>query len=185
MGMSHEALQSVVIKKHCLPDSASNMSTMGVQILLVVLGCTVLISAESPLGVGPCFEAVANTQPMLGAYMPQCDLIGWFKRKQIHASTGHSWCVTPYGKEIVNTRRGPGEGEPECEAGALGGTACFIARANSKNMPGAYMPQCTAWGAFEAKQCHGSTGYCWCVEAEGGAKIAGTEKAAWEGEPNC
>ena len=29
---------------------------------------------------------------------------------------------------------------------------------------GAFCPQCNEDGSFQAKQCHGSTGYCWCVE---------------------
>lgn len=32
---------------------------------------------------------------------------------------------------------------------------------------GVYHPQCTVDGAYEAKQCHGSTGYCWCVDQDG------------------
>ena len=32
---------------------------------------------------------------------------------------------------------------------------------------GAFIPQCTENGAFESQQCHGSTGYCWCVDEYG------------------
>uniref|UniRef100_A0A3B3ZZ90 Thyroglobulin type-1 domain-containing protein n=1 Tax=Periophthalmus magnuspinnatus TaxID=409849 RepID=A0A3B3ZZ90_9GOBI len=32
---------------------------------------------------------------------------------------------------------------------------------------GAYVPQCDADGEYSAEQCHGSTGYCWCVDANG------------------
>ena len=33
---------------------------------------------------------------------------------------------------------------------------------------GIYIPQCNENGEFEETQCHGSTGYCWCVDKEGG-----------------
>lgn len=32
---------------------------------------------------------------------------------------------------------------------------------------GTYVAQCKADGSWEPKQCHGSTGHCWCVDAEG------------------
>ena len=32
---------------------------------------------------------------------------------------------------------------------------------------GTYIAQCKADGSWESKQCHGSTGFCWCVDAEG------------------
>ena len=38
---------------------------------------------------------------------------------------------------------------------------------NGEFLVGAYIPQCTETGEFVAKQCHGSTGYCWCVDEEG------------------
>lgn len=37
----------------------------------------------------------------------------------------------------------------------------------SRRKLGVYHPQCTIDGAYEAKQCHGSTGYCWCVDHNG------------------
>ena len=32
---------------------------------------------------------------------------------------------------------------------------------------GAFMPECETDGSFKEVQCHGSTGYCWCVDKEG------------------
>ena len=32
---------------------------------------------------------------------------------------------------------------------------------------GAFVPQCTDDGEFEPRQCHGSTGHCWCVREDG------------------
>jgi len=165
----------------------SSMSTMaGLRLLLVVMGCAVLIDARSPLGAGPCFTARANTKMMPGAYMPQCEPWGEFKAKQCHGSTGYCWCVNAGGKKIAGTAKASWEGEPNCRVKRESPMAgpCFIARADTQPLPGAYMPQCEAWGDFKVKQCHASTGYCWCVTADG-KKIAGSAKAAWEGEPNC
>lgn len=36
-----------------------------------------------------------------------------------------------------------------------------------------YVPQCDAGGAFTPLQCHGDSGYCWCVD-ESGREIQGT-----------
>ena len=51
-------------------------------------------------------------------------------------------------------------------------------------MPGAYIPQCTEQGHYEQMQCHGSTGYCWCVTFSG-EEIEGSRKGPSEGEVNC
>ena len=32
---------------------------------------------------------------------------------------------------------------------------------------GVYIPQCMDNGGYESEQCHGSTGYCWCVDSFG------------------
>jgi syndecan 2 len=43
-------------------------------------------------------------------------------------------------------------------------------------MPGAPSPpRCTLDGEYEKKQCHGSTGHCWCVDKEG-LEIGGTRR---------
>ena len=32
---------------------------------------------------------------------------------------------------------------------------------------GIYSPQCNEDGSWKKLQCHGSTGFCWCVDSEG------------------
>ena len=39
--------------------------------------------------------------------------------------------------------------------------------------PGTFVPKCKDNGDFEETQCHGSTGYCWCVDNDG-KKLPGT-----------
>uniref|UniRef100_A0A3B3XBZ8 Thyroglobulin type-1 domain-containing protein n=1 Tax=Poecilia mexicana TaxID=48701 RepID=A0A3B3XBZ8_9TELE len=37
---------------------------------------------------------------------------------------------------------------------------------------GAYVPQCDENGLYVPKQCHGSSGYCWCVDSRGQERTA-------------
>ncbi len=48
-------------------------------------------------------------------------------------------------------------------------------------IPGAFIPTCTDTGDYEAMQCHGSTGHCWCVNVEG-EELEGTRI---RGQPEC
>ena len=49
------------------------------------------------------------------------------------------------------------------------------AASNSRSLLGAFTPQCNEdTDDYKNKQCHGSTGYCWCVNTETGIEIAGT-----------
>merc|ERR1719369_2338877 len=50
---------------------------------------------------------------------------------------------------------------------------------------GAYVPQCKPDGSWEEKQCHNSTGYCWCVHPTTGVKIEGTEKGPGQKKMIC
>ena len=38
---------------------------------------------------------------------------------------------------------------------------------DGRHAVGVYIPQCNEDGEFSEAQCHGSTGYCWCVDKEG------------------
>lgn len=48
-------------------------------------------------------------------------------------------------------------------------------------VPGAFVPQCDSDGFYKPVQCHGSTGYCWCVDRNG-VTIEGTHT---RGMPDC
>jgi len=38
---------------------------------------------------------------------------------------------------------------------------------NTKGWMGFHIPSCLSDGTYDPTQCHGSTGFCWCVEADG------------------
>ncbi|KAE8280427.1 Nidogen-1 [Larimichthys crocea] len=48
---------------------------------------------------------------------------------------------------------------------------------------GQYIPTCDENGAYEPMQCHGSTGYCWCVDRNG-QEISGTRSGP-DSRPMC
>jgi hypothetical protein len=60
----------------------------------------------------PCHSALAHSKRLLGLYVPQCDLGGFFNPTQCHGSSGTCWCVDRNGVEFTNTRR---RGRPDCE----------------------------------------------------------------------
>lgn len=51
-----------------------------------------------------------------------------------------------------------------------------------RGLLGAYIPQCDAKGDFKTLQCHGSSGYCWCVDQEG--REVGKSRQKLE-KPDC
>ena len=61
---------------------------------------------------------------------------------------------------------------------------CQLERREALNSPliGVFVPRCTSRGDYQEKQCHASTGYCWCVDPLTGKDIVGTSS---RGEVNC
>lgn len=50
----------------------------------------------------------------------------------------------------------------------VGATPCWdYLKQHSRPQMGTYVPQCTDAGFYDSKQCHASTGYCWCVLSDG------------------
>ena len=41
---------------------------------------------------------------------------------------------------------------------------------NNTGLVGAYRPQCGENNTWQSLQCHGSIGYCWCVDKEGNVR---------------
>ncbi|KAM9835807.1 nidogen-2 [Aulostomus maculatus] len=118
--------------------------------------------------------------PLLGAYVPQCDADGQYLSRQCHGSTGHCWCVDHQGQEKTGTRTPPGTQPTDCDRPVeptRPKTRCehrrdSVQTTSPEGFPllGAYVPQCDADGQYLSRQCHGSTGHCWCVDHQGQEK---------------
>ncbi|XP_061641893.1 uncharacterized protein nid2a isoform X2 [Phyllopteryx taeniolatus] len=113
--------------------------------------------------------------PILGAFIPQCDTNGRYTPHQCHSSSGHCWCVDSKGQERPGTRTAPGTTPIDCERpDERPKTLCehhrdSIQTTSPEGYPlvGAFVPQCDANGQYTPLQCHGSTGHCWCVDSQG------------------
>ncbi|XP_032361998.1 nidogen-2 isoform X24 [Etheostoma spectabile] len=115
--------------------------------------------------------------PLVGAYVPQCDADGQYTPLQCHSSTGHCWCVDRRGQERTGTRTPPGTQPKDCnrpDEPERPKTHCEhhrdrVQTTSPEGYPivGAHLPQCDAEGQYLPRQCHGSTGDCWCVDGRG------------------
>ncbi|XP_056419114.1 thyroglobulin-like [Hyla sarda] len=124
--------------------------------------------------------------PSVGRFEPQCDEKGNYSPQQCHGSTGYCWCVNVNGEEIAGTKTPPGQPAQNCAAHAE--TVCIKERKKvlgaGQPLPGAFVPDCDEKGNYSPKQCHGSTGYCWCVTKDG-QEIQGTRTASGQSPPTC
>ncbi|XP_073432663.1 saxiphilin-like [Dendrobates tinctorius] len=75
-------------------------------------------ASGEPICIKERNKVLSVTEPLRGAFLPDCDENGYFSPLQFHGSTGHSWCVTKNGEEIKGTRTGPGQTPPTCEVPA-------------------------------------------------------------------
>ncbi|XP_055019138.1 nidogen-2 [Boleophthalmus pectinirostris] len=132
--------------------------------------------------------------PAIGAYVPQCDENGQYLSQQCHGSTGHCWCVDSTGQERPDTRSSPGSPRVDCDRPVEPThpkTLCEHHRDSVQTttpeghpVVGAYVPQCDENGQYLPKQCHGSTGHCWCVDSTGQEK-PGTRSSPGTPRVNC
>uniref|UniRef100_A0A672IZ46 Nidogen 2a (osteonidogen) n=1 Tax=Salarias fasciatus TaxID=181472 RepID=A0A672IZ46_SALFA len=116
----------------------------------------------------------ADGFPAVGAYVPQCDAQGQYVPLQCHGSSGHCWCVDGSGQERAGTRTPPGTQPTDCDKPEGPKTHCEHHREKAQAtasdgypIVGAYVPQCDANGQYLPRQCHGSSGHCWCVNSNG------------------
>ncbi|KAK6309530.1 hypothetical protein J4Q44_G00194110 [Coregonus suidteri] len=115
-------------------------------------------------------------QPIVGAFVPQCDEQGLYRASQCHGSTGHCWCVDSRGQERAGTRKGPGTGRPKCDEPdrpERPKTHCEKHRdgvqmtsPSGQPIVGAFVPQCDE-------------------QAGGRQERAGTRKGPGTGRPKC
>ncbi|XP_077295665.1 proteoglycan Cow [Arctopsyche grandis] len=61
----------------------------------------------------PCTAVTrrANRNHFIGAYIPQCDSLGFYRPLQCHGAVGVCWCTDKHGNERPGTRT---KGEPRC-----------------------------------------------------------------------
>ncbi|XP_027147434.1 nidogen-2 isoform X8 [Larimichthys crocea] len=133
-------------------------------------------------------------RPSVGAFIPQCDSDGRYRTLQCHGSTGHCWCVDSRGQERAGTRTPPGTAPRDCDRPdepERPKTHCehhrdSVQTTSPEGYPiaGVFVPQCDDNGQYIPLQCHGSTGYCWCVQ-NNGQEIAGTRTVPGETPTNC
>uniref|UniRef100_A0A8C5ANG3 SPARC (osteonectin), cwcv and kazal like domains proteoglycan 1 n=1 Tax=Gadus morhua TaxID=8049 RepID=A0A8C5ANG3_GADMO len=57
-------------------------------------------------------QLLGRQKSLIGAYIPRCTEVGYFKPTQCHGSTGQCWCVDKYGNEIAGSRK---QGHPSCD----------------------------------------------------------------------
>ncbi|XP_069831747.1 saxiphilin-like [Dendropsophus ebraccatus] len=130
---------------------------------------------------------VGGKTPLVGGFVPQCDEKGHYSPQQCHGSTGHCWCVNTNGEEIAGTRTPPGQPAQNCAAHAVD-ISCLKERQKlvqgERPLLGRFVPQCDEKGRYSPQQCHGSTGYCWCVSVNG-EEIAGTKTPPGQPAQNC
>ncbi|NXL25057.1 NID2 protein, partial [Setophaga kirtlandii] len=145
--------------------------------------------AESIQQLTPCEharmyprEVPPGPSPVGDGHVPQCDEQGRYRPLQCHSSSGHCWCVDTAGQEIAGTRTAPGTTPPRCgspEPTERPPSMCERWRQSLLEHYGGsprgdqYVPQCEPSGDFTPLQCHGDSGYCWCVE-QSGREIPGT-----------
>ncbi|KAM4710680.1 nidogen-2 isoform 2-T2 [Anableps anableps] len=130
-------------------------------------------------------------RPPAGAYVPQCDENGQYRQLQCHSSTGYCWCVDSRGAERPGTRTPPGTPPIDCDKPERPKTHCehyrgSVQTTSPDGLPllGVYVPQCDENGQYLPQQCHGSDGYCWCVDSSGQER-AGTRTPPGTSRVDC
>jgi len=122
----------------------------------------------------PCQrQAQSSSKGLLGQFIPQCEDDGSFSSLQCHSSTRSCWCVDVNGVEIAGSRDFS-SGRHACELTVLSQCQQESNSAKLTKRIGSFIPSCEINGAYSSKQCHGSTGQCWCVSPTSGEEILGT-----------
>merc|ERR1712168_1109663 len=118
-------------------------------------------------------------------FIPECDESGEYKTLQCYGFLEECWCVDKITGDEFDGTRGPNTNDPEiCEK--IMSSKCFkevkqFKMENPRGLPGAFVPECSQDGSYKDKQCHGSTGHCWCVD-EMGKEISNTRKQFQEAD---
>eukprot|EP01063_Lacrimia_lanifica_P031447 TRINITY_DN517_c0_g2_i7.p1 TRINITY_DN517_c0_g2~~TRINITY_DN517_c0_g2_i7.p1 ORF type:complete len:682 (+),score=72.69 TRINITY_DN517_c0_g2_i7:81-2126(+) len=147
--------------------------TTGEQIGEKKLGSELAAGACRPREKSPCEQQRDSVRPgLLGAFIPHCEEDGSYKRRQCRGSTGMCWCVDPRtGEKLMELARGS---NAVCDISAVSKPTkptCEEVRSKTPKLLGAFIPHCEEDGSYKRRQCHGSTGMCWCVDPGTGKKL--------------
>ncbi|XP_063296068.1 nidogen-2 [Pelobates fuscus] len=138
-------------------------------------------------------RGLRGLRPLLGSFVPDCDDQGNYSPLQCHGSTGYCWCVNERGEEREGTKTAPGRPQPQCQTPPEKTTPCLVERRRlleeqrsrgARPALGSFVPDCDEEGNYSPLQCHGSTGYCWCVN-ERGEEREGTKTPPGRPQPQC
>jgi nidogen (entactin) len=127
----------------------------------------------------PCQKAYVEAMKSnrLGNHPMKCDKMGEYKPLQ-HRENNYA-CVDKNGKVIGEWVPGPDGQKLKCKCKREKADAMMTKRV------GHFIPQCEDSGHYTKMQCHGSTGYCWCVDRETGEEKSETKKGPGQGRPAC
>jgi len=117
-------------------------------------------------------------------YIPMCEADGSYSLMQCQQLDGLSycWCVDGDGRELRGTRDHPHLTHDVCadllQRGNQSLSLCQQRHTDASSrqrsgLAGVFLPRCNEDGTFAARQCHGSTGHCWCSDPEGN-ELSGT-----------
>jgi len=117
--------------------------------------------------------------PVVGLFAPECSADGGYEDLQCHKTSGYCWCLDEYGNEIPQSRM---KGRPSCAKEPRCKKEMEDILSSLQNPPpGMFVPQCRDDGGYRSTQCHGSNGYCWCVDEYGNELI----ETRVRGQRNC
>ncbi|RWS28883.1 putative neurotoxin LTDF S-18-like protein [Leptotrombidium deliense] len=105
---------------------------------------------------------------VLAKLVPECDENGDYKPIACYnESVGGKRFCTCFTKN-GDIAKSPSQNVKKCE--------CYVSQHEATNPPriGAFKPACEADGTYSKKQCHGSTGMCWCSHPDGNKKTEPT-----------
>ncbi|XP_054153858.1 U24-ctenitoxin-Pn1a-like [Oppia nitens] len=137
------------------------------------------ISIGVSVGLSDCQRARERAQrsTSVANLIPNCEPNGDYSNLQCHASattSGGRWCQCWKSDGTVVSQ--PSRQIRRCEcllekhglrSTTSGSSSASGGTASGTVVVGAFVPTCAKHGGYENKQCHGSTGHCWCVNEAG------------------
>ncbi|KAF8771976.1 U24-ctenitoxin-Pn1a-like [Argiope bruennichi] len=140
--------------------------------------CFVIVVSCCLVGAFAASDCEEHRQKELNAkrkanLIPKCDANGDYEALQCFEGSKFCMCWRPDGTHIT------------APSTAIKTCTCHVHRDSEiaktrTGLVGNFIPTCNNSGTYARKQCHGSTGYCWCAD-ENGNKVSDQVR----GEINC